>query len=175
MMSEFTSETAFSFANVGAWCSALATLPSLERVIFGLGEPETEDEGVLDNFEPFTDVLRKPALRLVRFDGFYFTNALCHATANALEEGSSVTDITFDSECSFPDGGRAIIANALKTNSTVTDVSFLGAFDEPFFNTLTTVLLCNSTLQNLTVHTTRRASGRWFSPICLSLGMNATL
>jgi hypothetical protein len=40
---------------------------------------------------------------------------------------------------------------------------------------LAAVLLCNSTLQNLTVLFTRRASGRWFSSILLSLGMNTTL
>jgi hypothetical protein len=33
----------------------------------------------------------------------YFSNALCHAVANALKEGSLVTDITFESSCSFPD------------------------------------------------------------------------
>jgi hypothetical protein len=174
MISEFSSDT-FSFANVGPWCSALVALPSLERVKLGLQEPETEDQRAMVNFEPFTELLRKPALRFVRFEDFHFTNALCHATANALEEGSSVTDISFSSECSFPDGGRAIIANALKRNTSITDTMFLGAFEEPFFNTLAVVLLCNSTLQNLTVYTTVHASGRWFSSIFLSLGMNTTL
>jgi hypothetical protein len=47
------------------------------------------------NFEHLTELLRKPALRFVRVSGFYFTNALCHATAYALEEGSSVTDISY--------------------------------------------------------------------------------
>jgi hypothetical protein len=175
MISEFSSETAFPFANLGPWCSALAPLPSLERLKLGLVEPETEDQRVMVNFEPLTELLRKPALRFVRFSDFYFTNALCHATAKALEEGSSVTDISFDYECSFPDGGRAVVVNALKANATVNDVGFFGAFDEPFFNTLAAVLLCNSTLQNLTVHTASLASVRWFSPIFLSLGMNTTL
>jgi hypothetical protein len=173
MILEFRSDIEFSFANFGPWCSALVTLPSLERVSLGVVEPETEDQTI--NLEPFAELLRKPALRVVIFEEFHFTNALCYATANALEEGSSVTDISFSSECSFPDGGRAIIANALKTNATVTDVKFFGAFEEPFFNTLAVVLLCNSTLQNLTVYAAMRASGRWFSSIFLSLGMNTTL
>jgi hypothetical protein len=172
MISDFTSDMDFT---LGPWCSALVTLPSLERVTLGLQEPETEDELGLVNLEPLTELLRAPALRIVDFDAFSFTNVICHAVANALEEGSSITDIAFDSACSFPDGGRAIIANALKTNTSVTDVEFLGDFDEPFCNTLTTVLLCNSTLQNLVVHATTPANGRWVSSVYLSLGMNTTL
>jgi hypothetical protein len=174
MISEFSSHD-FTFESLVLWCSTLATLPYLERVRLTLREPETEDQRDLVNPEPLTELLRAPALRCVRFDAFYFTNALCHATANALEEGSSIIDITFDDECSFPDGGRAIIANALKRNVSVTDVKFLGDFDEPFCITLTAVLICNSTLQNLSVHTATRASCKWFSSMFLSLGMNTTL
>jgi hypothetical protein len=174
MISAFSSEMEFSFANVGPWCSALATLPSLERITLGLQEPETEDQRDLVNLMPLTELLRAPALRFVRFDTFYFTNVLCHATANALEEGSSIVGISFDDECSFPDGGRAIIANALKRNTSVTYVEF-GDFDEPLCNTLAAVLLSNSTLQNLMLDAATSASGKWLSSIFLSLGMNATL
>jgi hypothetical protein len=174
MISEFTS-LGCDFEGFGPWCSALATLPSLERVILSLqeplaGEPETEI-----NPEPLTELLRTPALRFVIFDDFSFTNALCHAVANALEEGSPVTNITFESDCSFPDGGAAIIANALNTNASVTNFKFLGAFDDLFCNILAAVLLCNSTLRNLTVCARTRARGRWFSSIFLSLGTNTTL
>jgi hypothetical protein len=110
MISEFSSATHFTFANVGPWCSTLATLPSLEKVSLGLQEPETEDQRALVNPEPLAELLRAPALRFVRFDDFYFTDRLCHATASALEVGSSLIDISFG--CSFTDGGRAIIANA---------------------------------------------------------------
>jgi hypothetical protein len=157
------------------WCSALTTLPSLEHVIFRLRETESEEQRVLRNLEPFKELLRAPALRFVKFDSFYFTNELCHATANALEEGSSITDIIFYYGCSFPDEGKAIIASALKTNSTVTDVQFLGDCNEPFCNALAAALLCNSALQNLTVCLLEGAGGRWLCPIFLSLGMNTTL
>jgi hypothetical protein len=80
---------------------SLAALPSLEIVSLGYLKPETEDQRVLANLEPFTALLLKSALRFVRFEDFSFTNALCHATANALEVGSLVTDITFNSDCSF--------------------------------------------------------------------------
>jgi hypothetical protein len=62
MISEFSSETAFPFASLGPWCSALAALPSLERFTFGLAEPDTEDSRVMVNFEPLTELLRKPAI-----------------------------------------------------------------------------------------------------------------
>jgi hypothetical protein len=176
MISGFRSEMGFTFANFGPWCSNLATLSSLERVTLGLREPETEDQHSLVNPEPLKELLRAPALRFVTFDTFSFTYALCHAVANALEEGSPVTDITLDSECSFPDGGRAIITNALKTNTTITNAQFsLDDFDEPFCNSLAAVLLCNSTMQNLTVYAATRAMGRWLSSTFLSLGMNTTL
>jgi hypothetical protein len=178
MISEFSTQGGgFTFANLGPWCSALATLPSLESVVFGLQEPETEDQRALLNLEPFKELLQMPALRFVTFMGcFYFTNELCHATANALEEGSSITDITFHNQCTFPDGGRAIIADGLKTNTSVTNVEFRGYCDEPFCDTWAAVLLCNSTLQNLALLLPEEnASGRWLSSIFLSLGMNTTL
>jgi hypothetical protein len=174
MISGFTFPEGFTFGNIGPWCSALITLPSLERVTFGLREPETEDQRVLLNVEPFKELLCMPALRVVNFYGFYFTNELCHATANALEEGPSIVHLTFENQCTFPDGGTAIIANALKRNVTVTGFSFIGDFDELFCNTLAAVLLSNSTLQYLNVWATTRASGRWLPSIFLSLGLNTT-
>jgi hypothetical protein len=176
LISEFIFRLGFTFANMGPWCTALATLPSLESVIFALQEPETDDQRVLvTNLEPLKELLRTPALRFVRFEDFIFTNELCHATANALEEGSSINNITFEYDCSFPDGGRALIANALKRNVSVTDAKFLGDLDEPFYNALAAVLLSNSTLQNLTLHILNGGSGRWLSSIFLSLGTNTSL
>jgi hypothetical protein len=175
MISKFSSDIGFTFANLGPWCSALATLPSLERVTFSLREPETVDQRALLNLEPFKELLRTPALRFVSFDDFYFTNELCHATANALEEGSSIIEIIFDPNCIFPAGGTAIIANALKTNVTVTAVQFLDDCDESFCNTLATVLLCNSTLQNLALCLLEDAGGKWLPSTFLSLRRNTTL
>jgi hypothetical protein len=176
MISEFSSGIEFTFEMIGPWCSALATLPSLERVTLSLRQPETVYQRLLLNLEPFKELLRSPALRFVRFNDFYFTNELCHATANALERGTLITDISFDFDCSFCDGGRAIVANALKTNATVTSVQFLGDCDEPLCDTLALVLLCNSTLQNLALRLPMEvAGGRWLCLIFLSLGMNSTL
>jgi hypothetical protein len=175
MISRFQSQDLFTYSDVALWCSILATLPSLESLLFGFHKPETEDQRDSIDPMPLKDLLRMPALRLVHFCDFHFTVALCNATANALEEGSSIVDITFDLDCSFPDGGIAVIADALKINASVTNVKFLGNFDGPLCNTLAAVLLCNSTLQNLTVYPRTPARGRWLSPIILSLGMNTTL
>jgi hypothetical protein len=176
MISEFTSEMEFTAENFAPWCSALSTLPFLEKIFFGLQEPETEDQRVLLDLEPFKKLLRTPALRFVTFKGFNFTNELCHATANALEVGSSITDITFGFGCSFCDGGRAIIAKAFKTNASVTNVLFGGYCDESLCDTVAAVLLCSSTLLKLTLCLLEEgAVGRWLCPIFLSLGMNYTL
>jgi hypothetical protein len=176
MISAFSSEMRLTLVNLASWCYALATLPSLESVVFSLREHHYE----LAHLEPFakvalTELLRVPSLRFFLFYGFTFTNTLCHATANAIEAGLSIVDITFDNRCEFPCGGRAIIANALKKNASVTNVKFLDDCDEPLCSTLAAVLLSNATLQNLTVHNSTRDSGRWFSSIFLSLGMNTSL
>jgi hypothetical protein len=70
MISEFCSEMGLTFANFGPWCSTLATLPCLEHVALRLWEPETEDQRVLVDPEPLTELLRAPALRFVEFDVF---------------------------------------------------------------------------------------------------------
>jgi hypothetical protein len=175
MISEFVSDMRLNFANLGPWCSALATLPSLESLTLCLMERETEDQRDWVNLEPLKELLRAPALRFVRFHAFHFTDEICHAIARVLEEGSSIIDIIFDSGCTFPGGGRAMIANALKRNATVTHVKFLDGFDEPFCNTLAGVLLYNSTLRNITLRLPEGVGGRWLSSIFLSLGMNTTL
>jgi hypothetical protein len=175
MIWEFSATMNFTFANAGPWCSALAGLPSLERVTLGFREPQTEDQHVLLNHEPVKELMRSPALRFVRFSDFHFTNALCHAMASVLEGGSSIVEIYFESDCSFSVGGRAIIANALKRNASVTSVTFVGHCDEPLCDNLAIILLSNTTLQNLTMHNASRDSGRWFSSIFLSLGMNTAL
>jgi hypothetical protein len=105
MISDSGSEMVFNFAAMGPLYSALATLPSLKRVTLRLQELETEDQLLLLNPELLTELLRAPALRFVIFVDFSFTNRLCHATANVLEEASSATDITFHASCSFPTEG----------------------------------------------------------------------
>jgi hypothetical protein len=55
----------------------------------GLTAQQTGDESSLANTESsLTELLRVPSLRSVALNYFYFTAALCRATANALMEGS---------------------------------------------------------------------------------------
>jgi hypothetical protein len=107
LISEFIFRLGFTYANMGPWCTALATLPSLESVVFSLQERATDDQrGLVASLESLKVLLRTPALRFVRFEDFNFTSELCHATANVLEKGSSISDITFEYDCSFPDRGE---------------------------------------------------------------------
>jgi hypothetical protein len=163
MISRFISKDPFTYSDLTLWCFTLATLPSLEVLVFGFQGPETEEQRDLISLELFKELLRMPTLRFVEFYHFHFTDALCRATANAIEEGSSIIGISFERRCSFPDGGIAIIADALNINVSVTNAKFLGAFDGPLCYTLAAVLLCNSTLQNLTVHPRTQTRGRWLS------------
>jgi hypothetical protein len=84
--------------------STLATLPALESV-------SIRDESTLAYPESLTELLRVPSLRSVYFEDLDFTPALCQATANALMDGTAITNIGFET-CSFPAGEcAAILAN----------------------------------------------------------------
>jgi hypothetical protein len=85
--------------------SALATLPALEAVKLSA---ILENEITLANPESLTDLLRVPSLRSVSFYEFYFTSALCQATANALLEGTVISDLEF-TDCSFFAGGGMVL------------------------------------------------------------------
>jgi hypothetical protein len=57
IISEFCSLVDFTLANLGPWCSALATLPSLECVTLSLQEPETEGQRVFGKPRVFDEPL----------------------------------------------------------------------------------------------------------------------
>jgi hypothetical protein len=79
----------------------LTTLPSLERVNLALQDPETDDQRTT-NLEPLGAV---GSLLCESLDStVLFWTLPCNA--NALEEGSSIIDIIFRSDCYFPDGGE---------------------------------------------------------------------
>jgi hypothetical protein len=149
--------------------SALATLPALESV--DLSAPP-ENEITLANPERLTELLRIPSLRDVRFYRFYFTSALCHATANALTEGSAVTELRF-SKCSFSaaEGCAAIMANALARNTSVSSIKV----DETLYSVLATALPSNSTLRCLELERENSDRGPDLSPFFMALGKNTGL
>jgi hypothetical protein len=130
------------FEYLNALYSALATLPALESITLGAPEVKRAYESVSANSKSLKKLLRLPTLRSVHFRHFYFTPALCQATANAFTEGTTITKLKF-SECTFSSGECAIIlANAFGRNTSDENVSEL-------LDTLAAVLPLNSTLQDL--------------------------
>lgn len=121
-ITSFNSTGAFLHETFDTMCSALATLPNLNRCIFyyryylQLGR---EDVPTFQRPESVTDLLRAPSLRSMHFLRFRCPRNICEAIAIALRYGSSMTLLSF-CECSFPEGGSEIIASALEENSSVT-------------------------------------------------------
>jgi hypothetical protein len=114
-------------------------------------------------------LLQSPVLREVEFKSIVFTNTLCQAVAKALKDRSEITYLNFR-QCSFPEGGSAVIARALKTNTTLESLAFYIEADEGFYEVLAAALLHNSTLQTLVLPTPGSCS--WLSPLFLALQVN---
>jgi hypothetical protein len=141
----FRSNRCLPYESMDSLYSALATLPALEAVKLSA----IRDDGTtLANPESLRDLLRVPSLRSVSFYEFHFTSALCQATANALTEGTAITDLEF-SDCSFyGEGGAAVVVNGLSTNTSVTSFA-VALLDEAFYSALAAALQSNSTLGHL--------------------------
>ena len=161
--------------------SALATLPALESI--RISSPP-EGETTLANRESLTDLLRAPSLRSVCFSEFYFTSALCQAAANALVEGTAITNLDFGEDfgecCSFPTREcAAVMANGLSRNTSVISVTVKSKVGGALFDVLTAALPLNSTLQELSFGLVRSGFGPGaqmvWSPIFLALGRNTGL
>jgi hypothetical protein len=183
MMQRFDPVNAFPFESTDTLCSALATVPALERVSFAHHPRDLESEErrralSLVNPESLTEVLQLPSLRSVGFRSFYFTKRLCRAVAVALKEGSARINTLNFNRCSFLEqGGAALIASALKRNETVTWFRLeQSPFDEAFCDAMAVSLLTNATLRDLTLDLPRDSnSSTWLSSLFLALGMNTGL
>jgi hypothetical protein len=175
-ITHFQDDSSFPNEASDALYSALATLPALKSV--KLYAPP-DNEMTLANPESLTELLRVPSLRSVFLRGFYFTSALCQATANALIEGTEMIDLDF-TNCSLPAGEcAAILANGLSRNTSVAKILVASRFDEALNGALAEALLSNSTLQELDFEVfpfddNPRAVVDW-SPIFLALGKNTGL
>jgi hypothetical protein len=135
--------------------SALATLPALESITLSNYGPDTqpEDESALANPESLTELSRLPSLRSVCFNHFYFTRALCEATATALMEGTAVTKLEFR-DCSFS-GARVdwspiflAMGNNTGLKSLIVNVC-CGSMDESLCSAMQNGLGTNATLESL--------------------------
>jgi hypothetical protein len=161
----------FPYESMGMLYSALATLPALETV--EQRAHELDEGSSLANPETLTELLRVPTLLSVKFYDFYFTRALCQATANALTEGMmEIEDLVFK-DCKFSDGECAVmIANGLSRNTSVVTIEVdESPFDEALKCASAAALASNSTLRFLSFE----ASHTDMSPIFLALGKNAGL
>jgi hypothetical protein len=163
-------EGRFPYESMSILYSALATLPALETVELRTLEP---DEGsTLVNPETLTELLRVPTLLSVKFCHFYFTRALCQATANAFTEGTEIADLEFE-DCQFSDEECALMmANGLSRNTSLASIEVdESPFDEALKCASAAALASNSKLQFLSYE----ASHTNMSPIFLGLGNNSGL
>jgi hypothetical protein len=171
----------FPYESMDSLYSALATLPALESVNLSNNGPQVrpETESTMLQHESLTELLQVPSLRSVSFDCFYFTRALCQATANALMEGAAMTKLDF-AECSFSDGEcAAILANGFSRNTSVRNMEVVAPFDVAFCDALAAALPSNSMLRDLSFRQLHFLPNPTFSarlsPILSALGRNISL
>jgi hypothetical protein len=123
----FVSDSMSPFQASDSLYSALATLPALEEISLSNNtqQEQPENESTMAHHQSLTDLLRVPTLWLVRFDCFYFTRALCQATANTLMEGTALGDLEFIG-CSFGDVDQcaAILAKAFSRDKSVRNMTW---------------------------------------------------
>jgi hypothetical protein len=147
----------FPYESLDTLFSTLTTLPALESITLGAPAVRQADESALAHPESLTELLRVPTLRSVRYCRFYFTRALCQATANALMEGTAVTKLEFIN-CSFSAVDcDVIMARGLARNTSVSRINVVSRFNgvPVLYGTLAAVLLSlgqNTGLKSLQVN-----------------------
>jgi hypothetical protein len=164
----------FPHESLDALYSALATLPALESVKLSAAP---EDEITLAHPESLAELLRLPTLRSVDFSEFSFTPALCQATANALMEGTAITNLNFR-DCSFSaEGCAAILAKGLSRNTSVRYLLLLGRRrdDDPDLSPVFSALGQNTGIKILSLGTFGSMDESLSTAMKDGLGMNETL
>jgi hypothetical protein len=160
---------------------ALASLPSLENVtleyFYNQGGPPGGD------FPGLTDLMMSSSLRSIEFYKIPFISGLSRALLAAFEEGSFVTDLRFFN-CYLgheedEDQIRTLreLVLALQTNLSVKTLSLDGNnFSGLFCDGITTALLVNTTLEDLTLRTDwEREDVRWLQPLFAAMRINTSL
>jgi hypothetical protein len=170
MITGFFTGRSFHFDCLEILCSALLTLPALEKICFEHGDGQGPAEA--QSLESMIKLLQSSSLREVIFVSVVFTNSLSQAVAKTLKERSEITSLRFV-QCSFPEGGGAVIARALKTNTALKYLHFNARADEVFCEVLAAALLSNSTLNHLSLDGSSSCS--WLTPLFLALQLNKGL
>jgi hypothetical protein len=169
-ITSFDSGYNLPYESMDSLYSALATLPALESV--KLSTPP-EEETTLAYPESLRGLFLVPSLRFVRFSVFSFTRALWQATANALMEGTAITNLEF-TKCSFSAGEyAAIMATGLSRNTSVISIAVQCLSARALFDALTAALPSNSTLQHLDLCWQNNHDNPDLSPVFLAMGKNA--
>jgi hypothetical protein len=111
----------FPYESLDALYSALATLPALQSIRLSKYQPHAppDDESAVAHPESLTELLRIPSLRSVYFRDFDCTPALWQATANALMEGTAITDLEFLYRSFSAGECAAMMASGLSRNTSV--------------------------------------------------------
>jgi hypothetical protein len=145
----------FPYEVSDALYSALATLPALNSIKLSNDGLYTRlgDDITSANAESMTELLRVPSLRSVCFTEFYFAPAVCQATANALMEGTAVTNLEFGETCSFSaEAGAAILASGLSRNISVISIIVQCSNARALIDALAAAVSSNATLQHLVLN-----------------------
>jgi hypothetical protein len=177
----FHSGDAFPWESANTIMSALASLPSLDDVILAF---DCDYCRILAcKFRGLKKLLKSPSLRSIELSKVPFTSAVSRALLAAFEEGSFVTDLRF-THCYF--GARVsgdqtgtinALVQALQRNTSVKTLCFAGDnFHELFCEGITTVLLVNTTLEDLTLRNKwTDDGGRWLQPLFAAMRINSSV
>jgi hypothetical protein len=148
-ITRFENGESFPYESLGALYSVLAALPALESIRLVSCHTRPEDESDLAHPKSLTELLRVPSLRSVLFYRFHFTRALCQATANALIEGTVISNLVF-CYCSFSAGEcTAMMTKGLMINTSVVSITVQCDNARVLFGALAAILPLNSTLRHL--------------------------
>jgi hypothetical protein len=177
----FHSGDAFPWESANTIMSALASLPSLENVTLAFDCDYRRIAA--GKFRGLTKLLKLTSLRSIEFSKVPFTSSVSRALLAAFEEGSFVTDLRF-THCYFgarisgdQTGTINALVQALQRNASVKTLFFAGNdFHELFCEGITTVLLVNKTLEDLTLRNQwTEDGGRWLQPLFAAMRINSSL
>jgi hypothetical protein len=177
----FHSGDALPWRSANTIMSALASLPSLENVTLAFCCDYKYP--VACKFRGLTRLLKSPSLRSIEFSKIQFTSGVSRALLAAFEKGSFVTNLRF-TDCFL--GGRPsedhtgtvhALVQALQRNLSVKSLSLTGnVFRELFYEGITSVILVNTTLVDLTLRTVGTGGGgRWLQPLFAAMRINSSL
>jgi hypothetical protein len=173
-------KNAVSWEDADTLMAALASLPSLDNVT--LGSFDYEEIPPVEECPGLTNLLKSASLRSIEFSTFDFTSSASRALFSAFEEGSSVTSLLF-TNCHLVLGDEyddntqaATILQVLQRDSSVKSLSLVGnKFNGLLCDGITSALLVNTTLVDLTLQVRPQEGGRWLRPLFVAMRINITL